>query len=59
MNNIERLEELKDINFDKLVRDISLGKVKSGKYSHLVKVKGKINKEDITNDSTNKNKFWK
>lgn len=57
MNNIERLEELKDIDFDKLLRDISSGKVKSGKYSHLVKVKGKINKEDIDNESTNKSKF--
>jgi hypothetical protein len=39
------------------VRDISSGKVKSGKYSHLVKIKGKINKEDIDNESTNKSKF--
>ena len=42
MSNIDRFNEYKDINFDRLVRDIKSGKVKSGKHANLVKTKGKI-----------------
>jgi hypothetical protein len=40
MGRISRYNEYKDIDFDRLIRDIKSGKVKAGKYAHLVKTKG-------------------
>lgn len=43
MKCIERYDEYKDDDFDNIILKIRNGKIKSGRYSHLVKVdKGKI-----------------
>lgn len=34
----ERINEYKDVEFDKIISDIRSGKIKTGKYAHLVKV---------------------
>lgn len=52
MKCIDRYEQYKDEDFDKIMLDIRKGNIKSGRYSHLVKVdKKKIikDKELFTN----------
>ena len=45
MSSIDRFHEFKDIDFDRLIRDIKSGKVKAGKHADLVKIKGKCKLE--------------
>jgi hypothetical protein len=56
MNNIDRLEEYENIDFDRLIIDINRGKVKCGKYAHLVKIK-ENNKKENNHGSKNNDKF--
>jgi len=58
MNCIDRYEQYKDEDFDRIILGIRKGNIKAGRYAHLVKVnKNKIikDKELFTNgkeDST-------
>lgn len=58
MGNIDRVNEYKDIDFDRLIRDIKSGKVKSGKHADLVKTKGKCKTgKGDDNESKGESKF--
>lgn len=39
LDAVERYEEFKDRNFDDIIMRIASGKIRVGKYAHLVKVK--------------------
>jgi len=46
MNCIDRYEQYKDEDFDRIIMNIRKGIIKSGRYAHLVKV----NKKKIIKD---------
>lgn len=42
MKCIDRLTEYKDVDFDQIIIHIKKGKIKSGRYAHLVKIDNKM-----------------
>ena len=54
MKCIDRYEQYKDEDLDKIILDIRKGNIKAGRYSHLVKVnKNKIIKDkELFTDGT-------
>lgn len=55
MKGIDRLQEYENVEFDKIILDIRNGKIKTGKYSKLVKVDKnyKLKGKEFFNNKTN------
>ena len=48
MKSVDRFEAYEGKEFDELIRDIQVKRIRAGRFAHLIKVKNhKINKEDI------------